>query len=170
MASGERPARRRAHSTVRAAMRSSPMRDAVVVDVGDAGVGDAPRRRGAASCSRRLVRETVGIGGGCAAVLRAGSRAPGADRCGGSRGARLARDLAERAGELDAGRAAADDHEGEPGASARSGSVSRSAASNARRSGGGSRARPRCVFRPGASCSHSSWPKYECVAPVATMR
>ena len=36
-------------------------------------------------------------------------------------------------------------------------------------SGGGSRARPRCVFRPGANGSHSSWPKYAWRAPVATI-
>ena len=43
----------------------------------------------------------------------------------------VARDLGQRAGELDAGRAAADDDEGEPVAGARSASSSRSAASKA---------------------------------------
>ena len=81
---------------------------------------------------------------------------------------RVVRDLAQRASQLRASWPCADDHERHPRASF-SGSRSRSAASNARSM------RPRIAvassrfFRPGANCSHSSWPKYWCVAPVATM-
>jgi hypothetical protein len=51
-----------------------------------------------------------------------------------------------------------------------SGSVSRSAASNASSTRRRISSASSIVFSPGAFFSHSSWPKYECVAPVAITR
>ena len=82
---------------------------------------------------------------------------------------RLPRDLGERAGELDAGRAAADDHEGQQ-PPLRGRSVSRSAASNASSTCRRISSASSSVFRPGARAAHSGWPKYACAAPVATIR
>ena len=71
---------------------------------------------------------------------------------------RLARDLGQRAGELDAGRPAADEHERQQLAAAGR-SVSRSARSNATRIRRRIASASSSVFRPGACGAHSSWPK-----------
>ena len=83
---------------------------------------------------------------------------------------RLPRDLGERAGQLDAGRPAADDDEGEQPALRVRGSVSRSAASNASSTRRLISSASSSVLRPGARSAHSGWPKYACAAPVATIR
>ena len=95
-------------------MRSSPHRDAGGVAGGDRVRRGGPRRRGArarASASPRGARGRPAAG---AARPRPGRPAPSrGSMWRKSRGQRLARELGDRAGELDAGRPAADDHEGQ---------------------------------------------------------
>ena len=68
-------------------------------------------------------------------------------------------DLGERAGQLDSGRAGADDHEGHPGAAVGASSVSRSATSNAIKTRCRMRKASFSDLRPGACTAQSSWPK-----------
>jgi len=55
-------------------------------------------------------------------------------------------------------------------AARRSGSISRSAASKASRMRRRMSRASSIVLSPGANRAQSSWPKYECAAPVATIR
>ena len=71
----------------------------------------------------------------------------------------VARDLGQRARQLDAGGPAADHHEGEPAAGALSASASRSACSKASRTRRRISRASSSVLRPGACAAHSSWPK-----------
>ena len=149
-----------AHSTVRASQALLAHRDAVGVAGGDqvSRRTSTPRR---SSARLRDGREVLGEGR-AAGAARPRPGAPGRARGSmwrKSAAMRLARELGDRAGELDPGRAAADDDEGQQRcALGRVGRRSRPA----RRP---SRMRRRMsvassiFLRPGANGSHSSWPK-----------
>ena len=82
---------------------------------------------------------------------------------------RSARQLGELARELDTRRSRADDDERQPAASC-VGSVSRSAISKAPKIRPRSSSAWSIVFIPGASCANSGCPKYDWLAPVATIK
>ena len=102
---------------------------------------------------------------------RAGPRASCADRCAGSRARACGRAISASApaSSTPVG-PAADDHERRPARAAARRSRSRSAASNASRMRRRISSASSIVLSPGACAAHSSWPKYECVCPVATIR
>ena len=85
-------------------------------------------------------------------------------------GQRLPRDLGDGAGHLDAGGAAADEHEGQQALAL--GRVRRSArpASYATSIRALILSASSSVFSDGAYGAQSSWPKYELPAPAATIR
>ena len=84
---------------------------------------------------------------------------------------RAAGQLGDLAGHLDAGRAGADHDEGEQPRRPAAGSLGRARrARTRRRSGRAARARRRCVFSPGANSANWSLPKYDWLAPAATIR
>ena len=149
-----------AHSTVRAAMRSSPTVTPVRVDGGHqrarphldaerARAGASPRRDSssgyaaarAAPPSSRITRDLRRID--AAEVARAAS---------GARSRRARRRARRRSGRRRRPRTSASR------AALRHPARARPPRTRAGR-GAGSRARPRCVLRPGASCAHSALPK-----------
>ena len=155
-----------AHSTVCAAIRSLAVaaRATRAPCAGSTSVTVAARQHRHAQplqLGRRLRRQ-LGRVGRQDAVRRLDEQDRGrrAGRCGGSRAAqRVVGDLGDGAGQLDAGRPAADDDERQPARARRSG---RSRARPPRRPaarGGASSVASSIVFSPGASRSHSSWPK-----------
>ena len=118
----------------------------------------ARRRRGASAARARAPTASARRRRGCAAALDQDHAADASNRCGGTRRQRVLGDLGHRAGHLDAGRAAADDDEGEPGV-ARGGVGARSACSKAPIIRARMSNASASVFRPGACASQSSWPK-----------
>ena len=123
--------RRRSSVTARAGRHLDAERLSWRVGARDSSSGNAASKRGPAST--RITRACARID--VAEVARE----------------RVARDLGERARELDAGRPAADDHEREPAARRSSGRARARPPRTRAGCGGGSRARPRCVLRPGAT-------------------
>ena len=161
-----------AQSTVRAAIRSAPMPTPLGVDRRHRPARSGPRRPGRSSCSPRLLRERRRRSAG-----RTRGRPFEQDhvrlrRVDVPEVAAPGRAARSRAGRRPARRRSARRRRSRTSAR-RAAAPGRARARRPRRRrarGGGSPGRPRCSSGPGAYGAHSSWPKYECVAPVATIR
>ena len=161
----ERPAEPRpvtpaAQSTVRVAIRSSPiLTPSASIAVTSSARPDVDAR-GATSCLRAF-SDSVRRVGRQDAVGALEQDHTGLGRVDAPEVARqrMLRDLAERAGELDPRGSAADDDEREPGPARSPASVSRSAPSNAERTRRRISSASPMLFRPGAIGVQSSCPK-----------
>ena len=152
-------------------MRSSPTHDPRHRIDGDRPGLRAPRRRALSSARRAESRSAGGKVGRIdgPAFDQDDARGRGVDGVE-LRLAAPARAISASApASLDAGRAAADHHEGEQ-RRWRAGSASRSARSKASSTRRRIASASSSVLSPGARAAQSSWPKYECVAPVATIK